>query len=303
MKKLLRFLFLLLLLWLWFLYVIKNPSLPISQKILTTFGNNIQTGTQQTGIDLSGCLSYFDGCNTCTVVSGQVGSCTELYCDTQAEPECLEYVSTGMDLTWSEITGSETTWTEIEGTIQETGNQTTYTNAEYWLSFSYPTNRELHTEAVPSWDQDCSAKLNITLIDPSKPLQCFDAGCTPNIKPSIIISIRRTTSCQRFSSGCSNLDANFQNTSGQAICQQLMSLWIPEDTAARTISLVGRNWTDYKIVKGDYWYMVKWSFVDGIVNTTRAFLIEKNWYGVKIFDDAWMYGDVFDALIKTFNYN
>jgi len=99
MKKLLRLLFLLLLLWFGFLYVVKNPTLPISQKILTTLGINIETGTQQTGVDLTNCLSYFDGCNTCMVSGGVIGGCTKMYCETPAEPQCLEYVRTWMDLT------------------------------------------------------------------------------------------------------------------------------------------------------------------------------------------------------------
>jgi len=49
-------------------------------------------------VNLTGCISYFDGCNTCSVVSGQVQACTEMFCETPATPQCLEYERTGMDL-------------------------------------------------------------------------------------------------------------------------------------------------------------------------------------------------------------
>ena len=62
-------------------------------------GINLSTSTTGTGIDLTNCTSYFDGCNTCFVQSGQVGGCTRMYCETQTEPKCLEYVQTGIDLT------------------------------------------------------------------------------------------------------------------------------------------------------------------------------------------------------------
>jgi len=98
MKKLLWFLFLLLLILLGFLYILKNPSLALSQQILTTLWINMSGSTASTGVDLTNCESYFDGCNTCTVVSGQVQACTEMYCETPAEPQCLQYTWTWIDL-------------------------------------------------------------------------------------------------------------------------------------------------------------------------------------------------------------
>ncbi len=97
MKKLLRVTFLILLLGVWFLYVVKNPSLAISQKILTTLHINLPSSW--TGIDLTSCVSYYDGCNTCTVKDGKAEACTRMYCDTPAEPQCLEYAYTWIDLT------------------------------------------------------------------------------------------------------------------------------------------------------------------------------------------------------------
>jgi len=37
------------------------------------------------------CSKRYDGCNTCTVVNGTLGSCTEMACVRQQEAKCLEY--------------------------------------------------------------------------------------------------------------------------------------------------------------------------------------------------------------------
>ncbi|MGM5488200.1 MAG: putative hemolysin [Nanobdellota archaeon] len=44
--------------------------------------------TQDTVIDLSGCSSYFDGCNHCVVENGSINGCSEIYCESYTEPEC-----------------------------------------------------------------------------------------------------------------------------------------------------------------------------------------------------------------------
>jgi len=50
MKKFLRtIIIILLLLWFWFFYIVKNPELPISQKVLTTIGLNNTVTPEQTG--------------------------------------------------------------------------------------------------------------------------------------------------------------------------------------------------------------------------------------------------------------
>ena len=56
------------------------------------------TADETETMDLTNCLSYFDGCNTCMVSGGIIGGCTKMFCQTPAEPQCLEYVWTGMDL-------------------------------------------------------------------------------------------------------------------------------------------------------------------------------------------------------------
>ncbi|OQB42669.1 MAG: hypothetical protein BWY04_00107 [candidate division CPR1 bacterium ADurb.Bin160] len=43
-------------------------------------------------MDLTDCVSYFDGCNTCTVENGRPSACTLMYCATPSEPKCLQKV-------------------------------------------------------------------------------------------------------------------------------------------------------------------------------------------------------------------
>lgn len=96
MKKIIRIpLLIILLLGGAFLYVVQTPTSPFSQKVLTTLGMN----TTSTEIDLSTCSSYFDGCNTCMVQSGQIAGCTKMLCETPSQPQCLEQIYTGIDLT------------------------------------------------------------------------------------------------------------------------------------------------------------------------------------------------------------
>lgn len=99
MKKLLRLVSILLVLGLGFLYIVKNPELPISQNILTVLWIDMTTDSKQKAIDPN-CISYFDGCNTCMVSGGIIGGCTKMFCQEPAEPQCLEYIRTGMDLSW-----------------------------------------------------------------------------------------------------------------------------------------------------------------------------------------------------------
>ena len=40
------------------------------------------------------CVTWFDGCNTCSVINGKVGACTLMMCFRQETPECRAY-STG----------------------------------------------------------------------------------------------------------------------------------------------------------------------------------------------------------------
>lgn len=81
-----------------FIYLVKNPELPISQTVFTTLGIDMSSDGKQAAIDPN-CTNYFDGCNTCMVSGGIIEWCTKMFCETPAEPQCLEYVWTGMDLT------------------------------------------------------------------------------------------------------------------------------------------------------------------------------------------------------------
>lgn len=77
------------------MFVLKNPSFPLSTQILDAIGISTKQDTLSTGkeIDLKDCVSYFDGCNTCTVSGGTIVGCTETACTTFQEPKCLQYTS------------------------------------------------------------------------------------------------------------------------------------------------------------------------------------------------------------------
>ena len=295
------------------------------------------TADEGTGIDLTNCISYFDGCNTCTVVSGQVAACTKMYCETPTEPQCLLYEWTGMDLSGciSYFDGCNTcsvkdgrpdactmmycetpsepkcnayamgtveiTWaldnTGINGDIIQSYTTKKYNNTWYWLSFSYPAARKLETQESAN-NENCSLNLTITITDPSKPLQCFDAWCVPDTQPSLWVYIWNNQNCQWMHTTCSELETNLQTT-----CHQLISMGMSEAKAASTISFWGNNGTDYTIIQGMYANILRWTFIVWIVTQYRAFLLKDSWYAVQIFDNQWMYTDVFDDFIKTFNYN
>jgi len=107
MKKFLRIpIVIVLLLGVWFVYVIKNPSLPISQKVLTRLwiSTTVQpelSGQTNTGIDLTNCVAYFDGCNNCTVKDGKPEACTLMYCETPSQPRCTQYATGAETNTWT----------------------------------------------------------------------------------------------------------------------------------------------------------------------------------------------------------
>jgi len=42
-----------------------------------------------------GCVSWFDGCNTCSVLNGVTQLCSMMYCVTNQSPYCLSYPDTG----------------------------------------------------------------------------------------------------------------------------------------------------------------------------------------------------------------
>ncbi|HRX64152.1 MAG TPA: hypothetical protein P5060_03555 [Candidatus Absconditabacterales bacterium] len=62
---------------------------------------NFDEEEKDTTIDLTDCVSYFDGCNTCMVVSGEISGCTRMYCETNEEAKCLKYI--GDDINEEEI--------------------------------------------------------------------------------------------------------------------------------------------------------------------------------------------------------
>ena len=83
-----------------FVFVFVKPGNDISQKVFEYLNISVTknvTLTQE--VDLTDCISYFDGCNTCMVSGGVIEWCTKMICEEQGEPQCLEYEWTGMDLT------------------------------------------------------------------------------------------------------------------------------------------------------------------------------------------------------------
>jgi len=45
----------------------------------------------QTPIIPKDCISWYDGCNNCTVENGKLSACTRMYCEKYQEPKCLQY--------------------------------------------------------------------------------------------------------------------------------------------------------------------------------------------------------------------
>jgi len=82
---------------------------------------------QQDEVDLEKCVSYFDGCNTCVVVSGEISWCTRMYCEKYEEAKCLEYVWDSED----EETNTEENSNNVED--QET-NSWEWEAEQQWLS-------------------------------------------------------------------------------------------------------------------------------------------------------------------------
>ncbi len=60
---------------------------PVSQKIRV---EKVQIKNTGTGIP-ENCVSWFDGCNSCSVSNGVIGGCTRKYCPAEQlkEPRCL----------------------------------------------------------------------------------------------------------------------------------------------------------------------------------------------------------------------
>lgn len=83
MKKFLRIALVIIVLGLgFFAYKKYMPTVP---QVPTT--GDVQT----TGIDLTNCISYFDGCNNCSVKDGKPDACTLMYCETPSTPKCNQY--------------------------------------------------------------------------------------------------------------------------------------------------------------------------------------------------------------------
>lgn len=122
MKKLLRKLIILIVIVCIFLLIQKNTT----RLSTSTQTGNVETWAIGTWIDLTNCVSYFDGCNNCMVMSGEVTACTKMYCETPSEPKCLQY-DTGSE---QNISGQEKTvaTTDVYIVKTEQGNTIPWEN-------------------------------------------------------------------------------------------------------------------------------------------------------------------------------
>lgn len=82
----------------WFVLLFVKPDHEISQKLFSYINISVERVQSTEEIDLTDCISYFDGCNTCMITNGQIGGCTRMFCETMQEPRCLEYARTWIDL-------------------------------------------------------------------------------------------------------------------------------------------------------------------------------------------------------------
>lgn len=83
-----------------FAWLVLKPEHDLSQKVFGYLNISVSKNIEITQeIDLTDCISYFDGCNTCMVADGEIVGCTKMFCEVPSEPYCLEYERKGMDLT------------------------------------------------------------------------------------------------------------------------------------------------------------------------------------------------------------
>jgi len=210
MKKFLRILIIVILfLGVGFLYVVKTPSWTISQKVLSTLwiSTTLQPDVSEqisTGIDLTNCVSYFDGCNNCSVKDGKVEACTLMYCETPSEPKCNQY-ATGTENTGTvgmanpASVNCETKWWRLELITQADGGQyglchltdgTTceeraYYRGECWSTSTWagvsPGNPGEQTVCTMEYAPVCASVAVQCIKAPCNPVeQTFGNRCTMN---------------------------------------------------------------------------------------------------------------------------
>jgi len=85
-------------------------------------------------IDLTNCISYYDGCNTCGVVDGKISGCTEIGCDGgdySKGAKCLEYKAGSED--WITMVVEASNCTEY-GTLSEDSIMYNENSKTYWIN-------------------------------------------------------------------------------------------------------------------------------------------------------------------------
>ena len=127
-----------------------------------------ETGIIVTGIDLSNCVSYFDGCNHCSVKDGKADACTMMYCATPSQPKCLQY-ATGV--VWPDSINTffqnevwfMFSWAMFLHIVPGNFDTATLQNSKNW-TFEVDVN----SQSLSSLRKDMSYKLYWTLISVSK---------------------------------------------------------------------------------------------------------------------------------------
>ncbi len=151
MKKFLRPLVIILLIIIGiFFYITKNPSIPLSTELLDTVWVSVKQDTLSTGteVDLTNCISYYNGCNVCMVSGGVVNWCTKMACPTFEEPKCLEYAATGVDL----LSGAQTI-TGDNSIPTVPANMTAFSDPELRIAFYYPNTWWTPIKQYETWNQ------------------------------------------------------------------------------------------------------------------------------------------------------
>ena len=198
MKKFLRIpIAVILLLGVGFVYLVKNPELPLSQKVFNTLW--IPTTTQPieqtttTGIDLTNCISYFDGCNNCTVENGKLSACTLMYCETPAEPKCNQYATGTEDPASVELANPasvncENKWWKLEIVTSADGSQlgmctlpdgTVCEERAYMRGECWTTNDWVSSPSNPGSEQPTACTMEYAPVCASVAIQCIKAPCNP----------------------------------------------------------------------------------------------------------------------------
>jgi len=95
-------------------------------------------------VDLEQCSSYYDGCNVCGVMNGEVWVCTERYCETYDEPKCLEEKT-------SDDTKQQAFCTQYGGVLEKQSNTCSFGNKEINVQALYSSYLDFSGQMMYMW--------------------------------------------------------------------------------------------------------------------------------------------------------